>query len=129
MNCFELQLKNDLDIEGNPKLGNVNLPENVENKYVGKTAIISGFGMNKITLRFNQSTQTLDEVNGKKDNKLRFAEAEVMSYEDCQDIYYAVLPISETHLCAALIQHNTRNPEGLCSVSLFNKKLYDCFFR
>lgn len=126
MGFFVLQLRRNLDIEGNPNIGAVKLPKKGET-YEGKKAIVSGFGLNKVDVIVNPFSGEYDEVNGRRYNKMRYAKAEVMSYDDCQDIFGAVLPIDKTHLCAALVQHDEYQPEGVCSVSYFSYSVYFFF--
>lgn len=119
LNFGKLQLNKKLDIGTNSKLDKVKLPKNNERKYEGKKAVISGFGLNEVKMIFNENTQKNIEIDGDRDNKLRFAEAKVISNADCQIKYSDSLRLTkEKHLCAGVVQRFMHEPEGLCTVSL-----------
>lgn len=114
---FLQQLSKDLDIEGNPNLGTVELPIKGET-YDGKKAIISGFGVNEVDVIVNPKLGIREETNSKSYDKMRFAEANIISHEECQQ-YYKYVKVTKNHICAAVVQRNEDQPEGVCSVSCF----------
>ncbi|KAJ8664428.1 hypothetical protein QAD02_006090 [Eretmocerus hayati] len=86
------------------------LPEN--KSYAGVKATISGFGWNKIRLhRPSPDGRFVEE--GSSSGHLRFAEADVMSLDECQKNYAD--PVYESQLCARIVQRDQNSPEGFCT--------------
>ncbi|XP_016836949.1 trypsin-3-like [Nasonia vitripennis] len=106
-----LKLFMPLNMESNENLSILKLPTE-KRSYAGEKAIISGYGWNWVDLVENPETGKQEEKGGGKDGKMRFAEANILSTEECQKGYKS--KITENHLCASLVQRDSDKPEGIC---------------
>lgn len=113
---FSFQLKTALPLTTNRNLGKIDLPKDDKDTFAGKTAVITGFGFNKIDVVKDPLTGKKEEVNGLTYGKMRYAEAKVITTAACQR-YYAN-SLSKSHICASLVQRKSTEPEGVCSVSV-----------
>ena len=110
-----LQLERSLDLDSNPDLEKIGLPTEDEPSHTGDEAVISGFGLIHIDLRLDPLTGQKQEVNGRTDEKMRFAKVEIIDNNECarKNFYQRVV---DTHICGHALQRG-RKPEGICSVS------------
>lgn len=95
-------------------MSKLKLPQDNES-FVGKSAIVTGFGWNWVKLQYNEITHLNDEI-GISREKLRFARTQVISKNACDSLYK--VPIPKELLCAQVIQRKPNQPEGVCSVRL-----------
>lgn len=75
--------------------------------------MIAGYGWHRITVYPNK-----EEIGGINDTDLRFAEADVISNEECQS-GYQLTRIYEAQICARTKQRDVDEPSGVCSVRKF----------
>ncbi|XP_058796462.1 chymotrypsin-2-like [Phymastichus coffea] len=107
-----LKLSKNLGLANNSHISKINLPL-TNSTYAGVKAVISGFGLNKVDVAIDTRTGRYIEKNGVLYNKMRYAEANVLSQAACQKYFFD--PINTKHICAGLVQRYRSDPEGVCS--------------
>lgn len=114
LTCF--QLKQALKL--NPYVKALNLPAPYDT-YIGNKAIVSGFGWNHVNVETDRLTGRRTETVGSTTGKLRYAITKVIDRNQCSRMYGD--DIDESLVCAQVVQRRAKNPEGVCSVSLYEK--------
>lgn len=87
--------------------------------YAGETAVITGFGWNVVHLDLNNKTKGVMETDGESYDKMRFAEADVLSNELCLTRVWSGKPVGDGHICAQVVQRKKTRLEGICAVCTF----------
>ena len=119
-NCIEefylfSQLKDDLPLDTNPNLSKLELPE--KRSFAGESAVVTGYGWNWVNVQEDKDTGLLKEV-GSTYSMLRFAKVDILSTEQCNEIY-KITPVTEKHVCGKVVQRNPTKHEGTCAVSIY----------
>lgn len=113
-----VQLKEPLNIQSN-NLRKLELPE--DKTFAGEMAVVTGYGWNWVDVTMNALTERAEESGGSH-QKLRFANAKVLSSAECQKNY--VKNIVKQNICARVVQRQPSKPEGVCSVSTISHITY-----
>lgn len=111
---IQFQLKEPLGLGSNSRLASLELPTNVKETYVGKTAQIAGFGVNWVRVYEDSTTGEKTELGVFSDDKLRFADVDVLENDECDDI-------DDSQICAKLVQRDPETPEGVCTVRFMHQ--------
>ncbi|XP_023246861.1 mite allergen Der p 3-like [Copidosoma floridanum] len=112
-----LKVKRSLNIAQNPDLTALNLPNidvNYLTNYVNKPAIISGYGWDWITVKYDEKKQKSIEVGGAYRSVLKYAITNVISNKVCAEKNPHTV-LTDTLICAQTVQRYITVPEGVCS--------------
>lgn len=77
--------------------------------------MVAGFGFTSVTVGFNHTTQEFYFKDGTWDDKLHYAETDVISNSECNRVFTGI-NFDNNYLCARLKQRDPNNPRGTCLV-------------
>lgn len=112
--CIEtnFQLRTALSIGPGSSLQVLNPPD-VDADYSGQTAVVSGFGYDRVLVTRDPGTGLWERL-GNLDGVLRFAATTVLSNSACEDLLRR--PVPDTLICARIHRSRQGQDDGLCGV-------------
>ena len=119
--CFFIipKLKEPLGLGFNDNLSKLELPRDQTLTYEGEEAVISGFGYTWIKYEVDLESKTGIVVGGELSKKLKYAKADIISTEDCRQMYNKFQPVYMVQICSKLHQRDNHKSEGVCNVNIY----------
>ncbi|XP_014211330.1 trypsin [Copidosoma floridanum] len=101
-----LKLSKKFNVQNNPKVSTIDLPVNNDKTYAGETALISGYGWNKIWPRVNKTGSK--KWDGRSEKLLKYALVEVLENHQCKHKF-------PSYLCGRVIPQSPEDKNlGVC---------------
>ena len=94
------------------------MPRDQTLTYEGEEAVISGFGYTWIKYEVDLESKTGIVVGGELSKKLKYAKADIISTEDCRQMYNKFQPVYMVQICSKLHQRDNHKSEGVCNVNI-----------